>query len=403
MSVIIERLGHQGDGLSREGTRVARALPGEVVEGDVQGGRIEAPRILTPSADRIAAPCRHYKSCGGCALQHASDDFVADWKQSIVRNALEARGLSAPITGIDTSPPGTRRRATLSARRTKSGAIVGFHAARSATVVAVPNCLVLDPMILSGMPAFEALTVLLGSRKGELSISVTVGKTGLDVSISDAKELDARLRVALSDVARAHGLARLSVNGELVAGRSDATVLMGQAKVTPPPGAFLQATEHGQKALCAAVRAALGDANRVVDLFAGAGTFTFPTAEHAAVHAVEGDAELIAALDAAARHTQGLKPITTAVRDLFRRPLVPLDLKPFDAAIIDPPRAGAEAQTSELAQSGISRVAAVSCNPVTFARDAAILIEAGFELNWVRVVDQFRWSTHVECAASFSR
>jgi 23S rRNA (uracil1939-C5)-methyltransferase len=175
----------------------------------------------------------------------------------------------------------------------------------------------------------------------------------------------------------------------------------GRALVTPPPGAFLQATEHGEAALLAAVTEAVGPARRIADLFAGIGTFALPLAERAEVHAVEGDPAMTAALEKGWRQAQGLKRLTVEARDLYRRPLDADELKGFDAVVIDPPRAGAEAQTVALAGSGVPVIAAVSCNPVTFARDARVLIAAGYVLDWVQVVDQFRWSAHVELAARF--
>ena len=176
----------------------------------------------------------------------------------------------------------------------------------------------------------------------------------------------------------------------------------GKAKVTPPPGAFLQATEHGEKALLNAVREIIGDASRVVDLFAGCGTFSLPLAETAEVHAVEGLRDMMKALDQGWRQSKGLKRVTTETRDLFRNPIIASDLR-YDAAVIDPPRAGAEAQALELAQSKIPNIAFVSCNPVTFARDAATLIRADYQLEWVQVVDQFRWSSHIEVVGKFTR
>ena len=196
--------------------------------------------------------------------------------------------------------------------------------------------------------------------------------------------------------------ARLSWEDETVFTTTPPAQTFGIATVTPPPGAFLQATPDGEAALVAAVRDAVGDARRVVDLFSGCGTFTLPLADHAAIHAVEGDAEMIAALDKGVRHSTGLKSITMATRDLFSRPLLPDELAKIDAVVIDPPRAGAEAQVAEIAEAQVPRIAYVSCNPSTFARDAKVLVQAGYTLNWVQVVDQFRWSPHVELAASLS-
>lgn len=399
----ITRLGHQGDGIAEGPVFAPRTLPGEVVSGTVTGDRLTDVRIVTPSDDRVAAPCKHYKSCGGCQLQHASDGFVATWKQEVVHSALTAQGIDAPIRAIHTSPPQSRRRATFTARRTKKGALVGFHARASGVIVEVPECLLIDPALRAAQPVVAALAMAGSSRKGELRATVTVSEVGLDIAVADGKPLDGPLRIALAQVAQQHGLARLAWEGEVVAMEVPPTQAFGRARVGPPPGAFLQATPQGEAALLGAVRDAIGNAARVVDLFAGCGTFALPLAQTAEVLAVEGEAEMLEALDRGWRMAPGLKKVTTEARDLFRRPMLPDELRHFDAAVIDPPRAGAQAQVAELAASGIPVIAFVSCNPVTFARDAKSLIDAGFAFDWLDVVDQFRWSAHTELAARFSR
>lgn len=399
----IERLGHLGDGIAPGPVFVPGTLPGEVVTGDIVDGRIAAPKIITPSADRVAPPCRHAKSCGGCALQHASDAFVETWKRQVVETALAAQGIAAPVRGVHTSPPRSRRRATLSARRTKKGALVGFHARASDTIIGIPGCQLLLPELLAVIPALEAMTIAGGSRKGEISFTITHGSTGADVVASGGKPTDVALRTELAQIAGKHGLARLTWGDELIAQRAAPVQKFGTAPVTPPPGAFLQATPDGEAALCSAVLETVSGRKHVVDLFAGCGTFTLPVAANADVHAVEGEGDMLAALDKGWRHATGLKTVTTETRDLFRRPLMADELRPYDAAIIDPPRAGAEAQSRALVASGIPVVAMVSCNPVTFAQDARILIDGGFALDWIEVVDQFRWSPHVEIAARLSR
>lgn len=401
MSYRIERLGLRGEGVA-EGIFVARALPGEVVEGEVESGRISQPRIVTPSPERVAAPCRHYKSCGGCALQHASDAFVAEWKQQIVAQSLTAQGLSAPFRPQHTSPAQTRRRATLSGRRLKSGALVGFHARASDTLAAVPDCRLLHPSLLAALPALEEVTLAGGSRKGELALTMTALDGGIDLAVTGGKPLDTALRLALPQIAARHALARLTWDGETLYQAQPPLLTFGRAAVSPPPGAFLQATADGEAVLVAAMLEAVGDARRIADLFAGCGTFALPLAEHAEVHAVEGNADMLAALEAGWRGTTGLKRVTTEARDLFRRPLLPDELARFDALVIDPPRAGAEAQFEQIARAKVPVIGAVSCNPVTFARDAKTLVSAGYRLDWVQVVDQFRWSSHVELAARFS-
>ncbi len=395
----IDRLGHKGDGLTSDGLLVPLTLPGERIEGDVANGRVDAPRILTPSRDRVRAPCTHFKTCGGCALQHASDTFMAGWKQKVVETALSAHGLATEFRPIHVSPPQSRRRATLAGRRTKKGALIGFHARRSDTIVPITECHIMRPEFMTVRPALAEITRMGGSRSATLGFTLTWSEAGIDCAVSGGNSLDDNLRLTLPQFAGQ--FARLSWDDETVFVEAAPAQRFGPALVTPPPGAFLQATVDGEAALCAAAKEAVSGARNVVDLFSGCGTFTFPLAESAAVHAVEGEPYMIEALDHAMRHTQGLKPITHAVRDLFRRPLLPDELAKFEAAVIDPPRAGAEAQIAELIEAKLPKIAYISCNPVTFARDARQLVDAGYSLDWVQVVDQFRWSPHVELASSF--
>jgi 23S rRNA (uracil1939-C5)-methyltransferase len=386
-------------GRTDDGRLIPRTLPGETVELATDG----SPRIVTPSPDRVSPPCRHFRSCGGCALQHASDTFVAGWKRDVVARALAARGLSADILGPDTSPPQSRRRARLSARRTRAGTLIGFHARASDTIIPVPDCLLLTPALMATFPALDALTRRAASRTEELALTVTESLAGPDLHIAAARLPDAALRQDLIAIARDHRLARLTWNDDPVVTLAPPAQQIGRARVVPPPAAFLQATAHGQAALTALVRTAMQDARRIADLFAGCGTFTLPLAEAAELHAVEADPAMLAALDRGWRETPGLHRVTTEPRDLFRRPLDAADLGRFDAAVIDPPRAGAAAQTAQIAQSALRTVAMISCNPVTFARDAAILTAAGFRPGPVTLIDQFRWSAHIELAARFTR
>ncbi|MDE0590974.1 class I SAM-dependent RNA methyltransferase [Halocynthiibacter sp. C4] len=403
MKVTIERLGHLGDGIAEGPVFVPMALPGEVVEGDVEGGKMAAPRILEPSSDRVKPPCSHYKSCGGCSLMHASDAFVANWKQDVVRRALETHGLTAEFRPIQTSPPQSRRRAGLAGKRTKNGAMIGFHTRASGIIIEIPNCKLLEPAVKESIPALEALTIAGTSRKAEISFTVTQTLGGVDVLAQGGKPLDGPLRIELAGIANQFGLARLTWEDELVCEIYAPVQEFAGHRVTPPAGTFLQATKDGENALVSAVLETVSGAEKVLDLFSGCGTFSLPIAEQAEVRAVEGEASMLTALDQAWRFGKGLKHLTTEARDLFRRPLLPDEIKGFDAIVIDPPRAGAEAQIAEIAASNARLVSMVSCNPVTFARDAQTLVGAGFEIGFVQVVDQFRWSPHVEIAASFLR
>ena len=410
MKLTIARLGHHGDGIA-EGPDgpiyVPGTLPGEEVEGELRKDVLEGVKIVTPSGDRVKPPCSHAKTCGGCLMQHARDGVVADWKLGIAKGALAGQGLEAELRPILTSPPRSRRRATLAARRTKGGTLIGFHARGSETIIPVPNCQLLHPDLMSAMPALEALVVTGGSRTAELALTVTRTLAGPEVRVEGGKPLDGELRLNLARVAEAHGLSRLTWGDgreqEVVALRTAPMQPFGRARVAPPPGAFLQATAEGEAALLQTVREIVGKAGRITDLFAGAGTFALPLAEQAEVHAVEGDAAMMAALDKGWRMAEGLRRVTCEARDLFRRPLEPDEFKGVEAVVIDPPRAGAEAQVATLARSKVPVIAMVSCNPVTFARDARALVAAGYRLDWVQVVDQFRWSAHVELVARFTR
>jgi 23S rRNA (uracil1939-C5)-methyltransferase len=404
--ITIDRLGHLGDGIAQGENGpifVAGMLPGEVVEGDLEGDRLVNTRIVTPSAARIKPPCSHARTCGGCLMQHSSDAMVADWKTASVEGALAGQGLHAPFRPILTSPPRSRRRATFAARRTKGGSMIGFHARGSDALVQIPNCQLVHPDLMAAMPGLEELVRLGGSRSQEVSLMVTRALGGPDVVVTGGKPLDGALRLELARVVEAHAMARLTWDGETVALRATPIQKIGKARVAPPAGAFLQATEHGEKALLETVREALGPQKKIVDLFAGIGTFALPLAEIAEVHAVEGDPAMVAALDKASRLTEGLKPIKAEARDLFRRPLEPDEFKYVTGVVIDPPRAGAEAQMRCLAEAKVPVIAMVSCNPVTFARDAKILVQAGYLLEWIQVVDQFRWSAHVELVGRFVR
>ncbi|MDO5705417.1 MAG: class I SAM-dependent RNA methyltransferase [Paracoccus sp. (in: a-proteobacteria)] len=401
----VERLGRRGDGVAVSGDQRALApltLPGEVIEGQAGDGRIAAPKIVTPSPERVRAPCPHYRACGGCSLMHASDDFVAGWKQQVVETALAAQGIARGVDAIHTSPPRSRRRAVLSGRRTRKGALVGFHARASDVIVDLADCHVLTPPITAALPLLRQIVAAGASRAGEISLTVIDTPAGLDVTATGGKPEDAALTETLAGLAAEGDLARLTW-GDVPLTRRAPALPIGRAQVVPPPAAFLQATAEGEAALLAEVRAAVAGARRIADLYAGIGTFALPLAEMAEVHAVEGLSAPLEALSAGWRGAPRLHRITHEVRDLARRPLLPDELSRLDAIVIDPPRAGAEAQTRQIAASKIETVAFVACDPANFARDARILADGGFSIARLAVIDQFRWSPHVEIAAHFRR
>ena len=403
--VRIEDLGAGGDGVAEGGAVfVPFTLPGERVALVRQGSRGTAREVLEPAPHRVAPPCPHFGRCGGCALQHGSDALLADWKRALVLRALASRGIDGvEVRPCLTSPPRSRRRITLSARRRRKGSLVGMHAVGSDEVVPLERCELADPALVGMIERLDPIATLAASRKGEAKITLVASEGGVDCAVSAAKPLDRAGLALASGAAVEADLARLAWNGETVVTLRPPVQVMGGAKVVPPPGGFLQATPQGEAALVEAVREAAGDAARIADLFAGCGTFALRLAERAEVTALEADGAALEALNAAWRRAEGLKRVTVERRNLFRRPLTPAELASFDAVVIDPPRAGARAQAEALAASAVPRIAAVSCNPATFARDARFLIDGGYRLDWVQPIDQFRWSPHVELAAAFSR
>ncbi|MFZ9133983.1 MAG: class I SAM-dependent RNA methyltransferase, partial [Gemmobacter sp.] len=318
MILTIERLGHHGDGIA-QGIFVPGALPGEAVEGEVADGVMAAPRILTPSPARIRPPCAHARGCGGCALQHAAEGFVAEWKAGVVARALAAQGLAPEVLATRTLPAGTRQRATFAARRGRSGAIVGFHRRASAEIVPVPGCRVLHPDLIAALPVLADLVEAGLSRSAAADMLCTRTRAGPDIAVPGGAAPESARAATLAAIAAAAGVARLSWGGEIIAQTAPPEVAIGRARVALPPGAFLQPSAEGAALLADLVREAVGPARRVADLFAGFGTLALPLAEGAEVHAAEGAPEMVAALLGAARATPGLRAVPAEARGLFRR------------------------------------------------------------------------------------
>ena len=403
----IERLGAQGDGVAEyEGRQVfvPLSLPEETVEAEIEGTRARVLRILEAAPDRAQPRCSHYGECGGCTLQHLPAGLYRTLKRDLVTNALSFEGIDAKVDDVVIIPPATRRRAVFAAHRQGKQVIVGFHGKRSHHIIGIRDCAVLTPALLALIPRLSQLAAIAAPPKDALTITATETLTGFDVALTGApKALSADARAQLVQTAGALGLARLSLNGNLEMERVPPQLRVGNVDIRPGPGGFLQATRESEAAMLSLVQQAVGDARRIVDLFSGAGTFSLPLATAATIHAVESDELALASLQLMARKTSGLKPVTTEKRDLFRRPLVRTELKRFDAAVIDPPRAGAEAQTRELAASDIKRVAMVSCNAATFSRDLAIMLASGWCVTRITPVDQFIWSAHIEIVAALER
>jgi 23S rRNA (uracil1939-C5)-methyltransferase len=403
-TVDILRIGHKGDGETAEGVYVPFTVPGDRVKVEVEGDRGRIVEIVEPGPTRAKPVCRHFVICGGCALQHVEPAAYRAWKREQVVHALAQRG----ITNIDIAPlvafaPRTRRRAVFTAKLVEGAVFIGFQERGSHHIVDMAECHVLQPDLFALVAKLRAALADILPEHARAEIDVTRADNGIDMSMGVGRmTLDGALRTKLAALAASLGLVRLSVNGELVAQSAPPVIRWAGAEVTPPPGAFLQAVPEAEAALQSLVTEAVGKAKRVADLFAGCGAFTFPLARQAAVAAYDSEAAAIEAL-AAARGAPGLKPITAERRDLFRRPLLKHELDAFDAVVIDPPRAGAKAQCEQLAVSKVKTIAAVSCSPTTFARDARTLIDGGYGLKSVTPVDQFLWSPHIELVAVFER
>jgi 23S rRNA (uracil1939-C5)-methyltransferase len=392
----ITALGHKGEGLAEvEGRRVfvPLALTGERVEIAVEGERGTLVSVLEPSPERGEPFCAHFGRCGGCQLQHLGREAYGAFKIGLVETALKHHGIGAKVERLIDGGGAGRRRATLHAR----GEAAGYMRLRSHAIEDIDSCPILVPALAKAPEIARAV----GAAVGEVDVAFTATLTGLDVAMRSKAR-----RVAgekLTPLMARYKLARLALNGELLLQNQPPRVAIGKAEVDLPIGSFLQATDAAEVALGDYVLAAVGKAKSVADLFCGIGPFALRLAEGAKVSAFDSDKPAIAALDSAARHTSGLKQITAKARDLFRDPLTRFELDGYDCAVLDPPRAGAQAQVRELAQSKVRTVVMVACDARSFARDAAMLIAAGYVMGDLVAVDQFVQSTHVEIAATFER
>lgn len=394
--VKIERLDGAGEGVAADGAlRIPFALPGETVRIEGDGGTARLREVLEASPHRVAPACTHFGQCGGCALQHLEPGAYRDWKAGRVAGALSRLGVE--VGPMVAGSPGTRRRATFTARRAGGRLLFGFAEAASHRIVPLAECPVLVPAIVRKLPQLRELAAAAVAGERPLRMTVTATDSGLDIRLSGA--VPASRRQALIRLALAHGFARLTLEGELLVETARPMIRAGKAMLSPPSGGFLQAAAPAEAVMASLAATHLSSCRRIVDLFAGSGAFALRLAEFATVHAVDSEAAALQSLDRTFRETGGLKPVTVAVRDLFRRPLSAQELGRFDGAVIDPPRAGALAQCRELAQSGIARIAAISCNPATLARDLAVLAEGGYRVVSVTPVDQFLWTAHVEVVA----
>lgn len=410
--------GEEGDGIVAPAGRggagpiayVGGALPGDQVCRLADGSIALTPRAS--EARRAVALCPHAADCGGCQVQHMSDAYYAGWKAQKLRHALERLKLASDGDGVSGTcisvALATRRRAVFSAGKTGTGTQLGFHAHRSHDLVDIADCAVLRASIVAALPHLRAIAALICRRDTTCRVAVLDCANGLDVAIIETGTKaghPVRVSGELAQIAGEGRIVRLTIEGEPVVLRAKPVITVGGVDVVPPPGAFVQATAEAEAAMAALASEAVvaAKARRVADLFCGLGAFTLGVARHARVEGFDSDASLVGALGEAARHASGLKPIVATTRDLYRDPLSPNELARFDAIVFDPPRAGAKAQAESLARSNVRTVVAVSCNPVTLARDLRILVDGGYRLEKAVGIDQFLYSTHLEAVAVLSR
>lgn len=396
-TALIERIAARGDGVTADGRHVTGGVPGDRVRDD---------GILIPGPNRAEPACRHFGKCGGCQLQHVAEAALADFVRDRVVGALDGQQLAcAEVRPALLSPPHSRRRAALTALRSGKQVAIGFNAAQSNQIVDMRMCPLLLPELFALVAPVRELLGLIAPQRRPVKVKLQMLDQGVELILEGVKAEGLDAAMALQDFAGAHRLARFAIDQgdglETLWQPDPPTVRFGDIAVEVPPFAFLQATAVGQSALIAAVTEAIGEAGAVADLFAGVGTFALSMQAGRKIYAAEGARDAIAALTGAANRARAL--VATEHRDLFRRPLVPAELDRFGAVILDPPRAGAEEQVKQIAASSVPAIAYVSCNPASFARDAKMLVAGGYRLDWVQPVGQFRWSTHVELAARFSR
>ena len=406
--LLIDHVAHRGDGVAfadGQAVYVPYTLGGETVEVAPVSDHPDRRRLLTverTSPERVAPFCPHFGICGGCAIQHWEVERYRAWKRDIVIETLAQAKLACEVDALMDAHGLGRRRITLHARMGTHDVLkVGFAAANSHDIIPVDRCPILAPNMSGALDAGWAIAEPLISIGKPLDIQITATDGGLDVDLRGSGPLPAAKIAALSRIAEQHRLARLTRHGELVLVRNPPTIAIGTAQVTLPPGSFLQATAAGEEALAKLVAGHCARAKNIADLFCGVGPFALRLAAKSRVSAFDSDAGAITALQKAS--ASGLKPVRAEARDLFRRPLMPQELRDYDAVVFDPPRQGAQAQVLQLAASKVPVVVAVSCNAATFARDARILVDGGYKFERVTPVDQFRHTSHVELVAQFKR
>jgi 23S rRNA (uracil1939-C5)-methyltransferase len=399
--MIITHLGAQGDGVAGS-MFVPGTAPGDEIMLD-DSGKVAG---IIPGPNRAEPPCAHFGDCGGCTLQHVAVPAYAEWLSARILMALRQHDVvPGYVHAPHVSPAGARRRVALKALRTASAVILGFNRKSAYILVDIDGCAVADQRITL---LFTPLRILLGDMlkpNQPATVHITWSDTGADVLIGGLDIAHAAQRQTLVAFALTHNLARLSlrtaVGVDVILEPRAPTLRLDDVDVILPVDSFTQATPQAESAMISAAQVAIGKAAMVADLFCGIGTFALPLSRLGKVHGVEASQSAVQALERAARENK--RRITTEHRDLYRRPLLAMELNKFDAVVFDPPRAGAEAQCKALAKSNVKTIVAVSCNPNTFARDAALLTAGGYKLEQLWPIGQFLWSTHVELVAKFTK
>jgi len=416
LRVKIDHMGAGGDGVAQIDGRdiyIPFSVDGDDVDIKLSGKQGRITHIHSPSADRAVPICKHFGRCGGCSLQHVSPDYYARWKQQQIISAMGHRGFeNINILPAKTSSRGSRRRASLAVMGQGNGkALLGFAERASHVIITITECPVMAPEIIDFLAPLRKFLGGQLKKRQKMKVHINLADNGLDVILETAGEPDLDLRMDIAAFAEAEDIARIcwldsklkKPSHEILCERQKPYVSFAGRQVFLPPGAFLQATKQGEMALTEYMRDALAGADKVVDIFSGCGTFTMALIGDHAVHAVDGNLAMVTALKNSAHQMGKIRALTTEVRDLFLRPLLPHELKKYDAVVLDPPRAGARDQVAEIINSPLEKIVMMSCNPATFARDARALVDGGFVMGDILPVDQFLYSPHLELVARFNR
>ena len=408
IEVKIDHVGARGDGIAKTengSVFVPFALAGETVSVDLDKSRGTITEIKSKSPERIDPVCAHFQKCGGCVAQHMSDNAYQNWKLNNAQQALDKGGIKHRIDQFLPCTIGERRRVVLTAHRTNEETQLGYLQAGSHDLIAITECAVAHPTIVQNFDLFRDVAQIVTPKYKTSQLTILLCENGFDIAIdADFSLKDAKIHAVSQKATSTNVIKRLAFNGEVLVEIEPPVLTFGETIIQVPSGNFVQASKRAELEMVGLVTKHLKPCKKVVDLFSGSGTFTFPLAHKSAVHAVETSGPALNSIDRGFRSRQGLKPISTERRDLFRSPFVREDLKPYQGVLFDPPRAGAEAQSKQLARAfNIKKVAAVSCNPVSLARDLELLTKGGFKIKSITAIDQFLWSTHIEMVALLER